>query len=182
MRAPAIVVFSGARIVIVLPERNDGARSIYSAQLSPIDKRAPRRRGRRFSRFRYQQRRNLALGEGADELPRALPGFGDGVPASVDLREEAVRLKFLEVERELRRRVDEVLLEDAGIRDGAGRRNVSDDRATNRVREALDHALEAFGGRSGLNVPIDRRGALLFPRTRAQRLAFLCAPSPRVPT
>src|SRR5207237_9550373 len=118
MRAPAVVVFSGARIIIVLPERNDGARSIYSAQLSPINKRAPRRRGRRFSRFRYQQRRNLALGAGADEVPRALPGFGDGVSAFVDLREEAMRLKLLEVERELRRRCDEVLREYAGLRDG----------------------------------------------------------------
>src|SRR5204862_7051588 len=95
MRATAIVVFSGARIIIVLPERNDGARSIYSAQLSPIDKRAPRRRGRRFSRSRDQQRRNIELGEGAVGLQRALPGFGDGGPAAVARRGEAVRRRLL---------------------------------------------------------------------------------------
>ena len=39
----------------------------------------------------------LAFGEGSDDLPRALTGFGHRIPARVDLREEAVRLKFLEV-------------------------------------------------------------------------------------
>src|SRR2546427_12072553 len=39
MHPPSIVVFSGARIIIVLPETTDGGAAIYIAQLSPVDKR-----------------------------------------------------------------------------------------------------------------------------------------------
>src|SRR5438876_2532688 len=40
MRPPAIVVFSGARIIIVLHYTSDGGGTIYIAQLSAVDKRA----------------------------------------------------------------------------------------------------------------------------------------------
>src|SRR5438094_149417 len=40
MRPPAIVVFSGARIIIVLHYTTDGGGTIYIAQLSAVDKRA----------------------------------------------------------------------------------------------------------------------------------------------
>src|SRR2546427_826946 len=85
-----------------------------------------------------------ALRKGAHHLPGALSRVRDCVVAGIDLREESVELELLQVERELRRGVDEVLLEDRRVRDGTGGRDVSHDGATNRIREAFEHALESF--------------------------------------
>ena len=56
-------------------------------------------------------------------------------------------MEFLEVERELGRRVREILPQDRGVGDRTGRHDVPDQRAPDRVREGLEHRLEAFGRR-----------------------------------
>jgi len=54
-------------------------------------------------------------------------------------------MQFLEMEGKLGRRVDEVLLEDSGVRGGSGRDNLGDHRAPDRVREGFQHRLEPLG-------------------------------------
>src|SRR5437016_394472 len=94
----------------------------------------------------------LSVREGPDEMPGALPRLRDGVSTCVRLREETVGLELLEVEREFRRGIDEILLQDPGIGHRSGREDETDDRAANRVSQRLEHGLKAFGSVASLGI------------------------------
>src|SRR5947208_2439056 len=116
-----------------------------------------------------------AVGERADDVPGSATCVGRRVPPGVDFRQQSVRLELLEMERKLRGGVDEVLLQDRGIRHGSGDKDKAHDGPADRVREGLEHSLEDHGRGSRLRFETDIGSEGRIRRPKDQRTAFRCA-------
>src|SRR5438034_333229 len=79
------------------------------------------------------------------------------------------------MERKLRGGVDEVLLQDRGIRHGSGDKDKAHDGPADRVREGLEHSLEDHGRGSRLRFETDIGSEGRIRRPKDQRTAFRCA-------
>src|SRR5437016_4536718 len=79
------------------------------------------------------------------------------------------------MERKLRGGVDEVLLQDRGIRHGSGGKDKAHDGPADRVSEGLEHSLEDHGRGSRLRVETDIGSEGRIRRPKDQRASFLGA-------
>src|SRR2546422_5074386 len=75
------------------------------------------------------------------------------------------------MERKLRRRVHEALLQDRGIRDGSGGEDKANDGSAYRVRERFEHPLEAVRRSARTRVTTDLGGDLGAQRPKDQGAA-----------